>query len=102
VRDDGLGEGLGFLHSREKTLRELEGLDGSMVDPGLPRHVAERLLDAAEKRQLTPELLEFARNELLEERARKGRQLEEGETLHELPAVLRALELTGLGGGAAG
>lgn len=102
VRDDGVDEGLGSLHSREKTVRELGGLDGSMVDPGLPRHVAERLLDAAEEGRLTPELVERAREELIHELLQEDAELEEGETLHELPAVIRALELTGLGRGLPG
>ena len=103
VKDDGLDEGLGFLHSRERTLRSLQGLDGSGLDPGLPQHVAERLLDAAETYQLTPELLEFARQELLEELEDDDDEWQqtEGETLQELLVVVRALELTGLNGGAA-
>jgi hypothetical protein len=93
LKDDGIAVGLGWLHDREEFLDTVSAWD----DDGtrLPREAAERLLDAAERRQLTPELLEFAAAEVRPEDEDAGpediRKLES-------TAALRALELSGLNG----
>lgn len=82
--DDGLDCGMGGLLDRESTVQWI-GDHGEV-----PVRVAERLLEGAERYRLTPELLEFAVREWHEEMG------DEYEPVIELPAALRALELTGL------
>lgn len=102
LADDGIATGLRWLHDREKFLGELGTWDGQPLGVALPEPRAEGLLDAAERRRVTPELLESAAAETEAELAAEAE--DEYATLDDvrpldLPAALRALEATGLGGG---
>jgi hypothetical protein len=94
LTDDGIGVGLGWLHDREEFLDTVSAWDDDGTT--LPREAAERLLEAAETRRLTAELLEFAAAELRPEDEDAG---PDGVRKLELAAALRTSAISGLDGG---